>query len=71
MRHYKDLFDYYNMKVSCVISLESPHWCDSNEYTQYTVFNIIKKEENHTILPNSAAKGLFPRDSRTSSKQPW
>ena len=34
---------FYNMKVSCVFSLESPHWGDSNENTQYTVFNIKKK----------------------------
>ena len=26
-----------------MFSLESPHGCDSNEYTQYTIFN-IKKE---------------------------
>ena len=31
------------MKVSCVYSLESPHQGDSNEYTQYTVFNIKMK----------------------------
>ena len=34
---------FYNMKVYCAFSLESPHWGDSNEYTQYTVFNIKKK----------------------------
>ena len=34
---------FFNMKVSCVFSLESPHRGDSNEYTQYTIF-IIKKE---------------------------
>ena len=60
---------FYNMKVSCVFSLESPHGGDSNEYTQYTVFNM--KKENHTKFPKSAAKGLFPWDSRSSSKQPW
>ena len=32
------------MKVCCVFSLESPHRGDSNEYTQYTVFNIKKKK---------------------------
>ena len=57
------------MKVCCVYSLESPHWGDSNEYTQYTVFNIKKKITLN--YPKSAAKGFFPRDSRTSSKQPW
>ena len=38
---------------------------DSNEYTQHTVF---KKKENY---PKSAALRFFPKDSRTSSKQPW
>ena len=33
-------------------------------------FSIYKKE-NHTKFPKSAAKGLIPGDSRTSSKQPW
>ena len=28
------------MKVYCVFSLESPHGGDSNEYIQYTIFNI-------------------------------
>ena len=38
-----------------MFSLESPHRGDSNEYTQYTVFNIKKKI---TIInyPKSAAK---------------
>ena len=34
---------FYNMKVYCVFSLESPHWGDSIEYTQYTIFNTDKK----------------------------
>ena len=59
---------FYNMKVFCVFLLESPQ-CDSNENTQYTVFNIKKKITLN--YPKSAAKGFFPRDSRTSSKQPW
>ena len=37
-------------------SLESPHRGDSNEYTQYTIFNIKKKITlNH---PKSAAIGF-------------
>ena len=60
---------FYNMKVCCVFSLESPHRGDSYEYTQYTVFNIKKKITLN--YPQSAAKEFFPRDSRTSSKQPW
>ena len=39
---------FFNMKVFCVYSLESPHRGDSNEYTQHTVFNIAK--ENHLKL---------------------
>ena len=38
--HNRDMY----MKVCCVISLESPHRGDSNEYTQYTIFST--KEEN-------------------------
>ena len=34
---------FFNMTVSCLFSLESPHRGDSNEYTQYTIFNMIKK----------------------------
>ena len=38
-----DIFSiFFNMKVCCVLSLESPNGGDSNEYTQYTVFNIKK-----------------------------
>ena len=50
-------------------SLELPHRGISNEYIQYTFFNIKKI----IILnyPKSAAMGLFLRDSRTNSKQPW
>ena len=38
-------FTFFNMKVYCVFSLESPHRGDSNESTPYTIFNI--KKENH------------------------
>ena len=47
---------FYNMTVYCVFSFESPHRGDSNEYTQYTVFNIKKKITLN--YPTSAAKGL-------------
>ena len=47
------------MKVYCVFSLESPHWGDSNEYTQYTVFNIKKKITLNYMYPKAAAKGFF------------
>ena len=57
---------FYNMKVYCVFPLESPHRGDSNEYTQYTIFNMNKK--NTLIYPKSASMGFFPKDLRTSSK---
>ena len=52
-----------------MFSLESPHRGDSNEYTEYTIFNMKKK--NTLNYPKPAAMGFFPRDSRMSSKQPW
>ena len=52
-----------------MFSLELPHRGDSNEYTQYTIFNMNKK--NTLNYPKSAAMGIFPRDSGMSSKQPW
>ena len=45
------------MKVCCVFSLESPHWGDSNEYTQYTAFNI--KKRNHTKVSPIFNQGFF------------
>ena len=34
---------FFNRKVYCVFSIESPHRGDSNEYIQYTIFNMKKK----------------------------
>ena len=48
---------FFNMKVCCVFSLESPLRGDSNEYTQYTIFNIKKKITLN--YPKSAAIGFF------------
>ena len=45
------------MKVCCVYSLESPHRGDSNEYTQYTIFNITEKITLN--YPKSVAMGFF------------
>ena len=56
------------MKVRCVFSIESPHRGGSNEYTQHTIFSIKKKITLN--FSKSAAMESFPRDSRTSSKQP-
>ena len=39
-----DIFSIFiNMKVCCVFSLESPRRGDSNDYIQYTIFNIKLK----------------------------
>ena len=49
-----DIFSiFFSMKVYCVFSLEPPHRGDSNEYTQYTIFNITKKTSLN--YPKSAA----------------
>ena len=45
------------MKVCCVFSLESPHQGDSNEYTQYTIFNIKRKVDLNYL--KSAAMIFF------------
>ena len=34
---------FFNMKVYCLFSFELRRWGDSNEKTQYTIFNIKKK----------------------------
>ena len=46
----------FNIKVCCVFPLESPHRGDSNEYTQYTIFNI--KKEITLNYPKTAAMGF-------------
>ena len=50
------------MKACCVFSLESGHRGDSNEDTQYTIFNLKKKIALN--YPKSAAMG-FPRGTQT------
>ena len=47
------------MKVCCVFSLESPHRGDSNKNTQYTIFNMNKK--NTLNYPKSAALEIFSK----------
>ena len=65
--HNTDRFSiFFNMKVYCVLSLESPHRGDSNVYTQYTIFETETK-----ITPDyskCAGIGFLPRVLRTSSK---
>ena len=42
-----------------MFSLESPHRGDSNEYTQYTIFNMSKKDTINYL--KSAAMGFFSK----------
>ena len=52
-----DIFSiFFNMKVCCVFSLESPHRGNSNEYTQYTIFNI--KKENRPKFSQICSYGF-------------
>ena len=48
------------MKVCSVFSLASPHRGDSNEYTQYTIFN-NKKKKLTLNYPKSAAIGFYSK----------
>ena len=52
-------FILFKMKVCCVFSLESPHRGNSIKYTQYIIFNIIRK----IIInyPKSAAMGFISK----------
>ena len=57
-RHNRYIFSiFFNMTVCCVFSLESPHRGDSNENTQYTIFNMNKK--NTLNYTKSAAMVFF------------
>ena len=48
---------FFNMKVYCVFTLESPHRGDSNEYTQYTIFQY--DNEKHPKLSQICSYGIF------------
>ena len=52
-------FRFFNTKVYCVFSLESPRRGDYNEYTKYTIFNIKKKVTLN--FPKSAAMRFFSK----------
>ena len=47
------------MKLCCVFTLESPHWGDSNEYTQNTIFQYEK--ETHPKLSQICSYGIFSK----------
>ena len=57
---------FFNMKVCCVFSLESPHSGDSNENTPYTIFSIKKKITLNYL--KSAAMGLFSKGLKNEFK---
>ena len=55
-------FIFFNMKVCCVFSLESPHRGDSNEYAQHAIINIKKKITlNYPKYNNVCCYGIFSR----------
>ena len=69
-RHNRDIFlIFFNMKVYCVFSIESPQPGDSNEYTQCTISYC--KQKIILNYPKSATMGFVPRDPRMCLKQPW
>ena len=63
----RDIFSIlFNIKICCVFSLESPHRGGSNEYTQYTIFNIQKKITLN--YSRYVALGIVSKGLKTSSK---
>ena len=55
-----DIFSiFFTMKVYCVFTLESPHRGDSNEYTQYTIFQY--ENEKHPKLSQFCSYGIFSK----------
>ena len=59
------------MKVYCVFSIESPHRGDSNEYTQYAIFNIKKKItlNYYKSAVNGFSQGTQERVRNSSGKR--
>ena len=55
---FRGIFLFYHEIAYCVCSLESPHQCNSNEYTRYTItgYKIERISLNHRyLLPGLAA----------------
>ena len=56
----RDVFSiFFNMKVYCVFSLESPQRGNSNEYPQYTISQY--KKETHPKLSQICKYGIFSK----------
>ena len=61
-------FDFFSTEEFCVFSLESPHEAIlMNTY----IYHFQYKHKHLLIYPKSGAMRFLPRDSRTSSTQPW
>ena len=60
VQEYKHLgkFSYFIMKLYVVYSLESPHWGDSNEYTQHKI--IMQKIEKTALNDRCLRPDLVP-----------
>ena len=51
---------FFNMNVCYVLTLESPHPGDSNEYTQHTIINIKTKfTRNYSKYNTFCSHGIF------------
>ena len=62
-RHIRDIFSiFFNMKVYCVFSSESPQRGDSNEYTQYTISQY--KKENYLKLSRICNHGICSKEPK-------
>ena len=51
-----------------MFTLESPHRGNSNEYAQYTIFNMNKKQEGHEALKRSPE---YTGQSQTFNFEIW
>ena len=55
-----DIFSiFFRVKVCCMFSLESPYPGDSNEYTQYTIFNQEQKLTRHYPKYNNVCSSVI------------
>ena len=66
---YLEFFFFYYEIVCCVYSLESPHWGDSNEYTQHTI--IVWKSANISLNYRYLLPYLAPWLTLIGSNYPY
>ena len=68
--HNRNIFsNFFYVKVCCVFLFKSPHRGDSNEYTQYTIFNMNKRHSLSFFLQFCSYE-IFLRYSRTTINEP-